>query len=117
MANAMAAIRLFAKTLENNVVKLRCDNSAAVSVLSTGRGIGPVLLACARVVWKCSAEHNFTLQVSHIEGKQNILADKLSRAHMSKEATIQMLAQAKQCNANMLSIKDDLYVYDDRVMP
>ncbi len=76
--NVVAAIRLFASRMENQVVRVRCDNSAAVIVISTGTGHCPVLLSCARAIWKCTAESNIVIQVTHIEGRDNHVADVLS---------------------------------------
>ena len=81
MLNALIAIKLWAPMLSNHVVRLQCDNSAAVSVLQSGRGRASFLLSCAREVWAYTAQYKFEIRVEHIPGSQNILADQLSRYH------------------------------------
>ena len=44
--NALIAIKLWAPMLSNHVVRLQCDNSAALSVLQLGPGVPP---SCCRV--------------------------------------------------------------------
>ncbi len=111
MVNAMAAVRIYAKDMTKRVVRLRCDNSATVSVLATGKGKCPILLACARAVWKCTAEHDIVLQVKHIVGKDNSLADQLSRAHLTRNAYTGVLTRAKEENAKLLYAEDSLFEY------
>ena len=65
--------------LSNHVIRLQCDNSAAVSVLQTGRGHASFLLSCAREVWAYTAQYKFEIRVEHIAGANNTLADQLSR--------------------------------------
>ncbi len=83
MLNAMIALKVFRKHLEGHCILIKCDNTAAVSVLETGKGRCPTLLSVAREAWKVTAKHNITVQVTHIPGKENCLADLLSRAHLS----------------------------------
>jgi len=81
MLNALIAIKLWAPLLRDHIVRLQCDNSAAVSVLQTGRGRASFLLSCAREVWAYTADYKFEIQVEHIPGSNNTLADQLSRYH------------------------------------
>ena len=81
MLNALIAIKLWAPMLRNHAIRLQCDNSAAVSVLQTGRGRDSFLLSCAREVWAYTAQYKFEIRVEHIAGANNTLADQLSCYH------------------------------------
>ena len=81
MMNAVIAIKLWAPMLRNHVIRLQCDNSAAVSVLQTGRGRASFLLSCAPQVRAYTAQYKFEIRMEHIAGANNTLADQLSRYH------------------------------------
>ena len=104
MLNAVAAIKLWAPQLAGHVVHIRCDNAAAVSVLQSGRGRSPFLLACAREAWSITATHNITITVSHVAGHDNILADKLSRCHLSISGSEEIANMAQNAGANVTEL-------------
>ena len=56
-----------------------CDNQAVVRVLSSGRTRDRTLAAIARNFQMIAAWHNIDLKVHHIMGKNNQIADLLSR--------------------------------------
>ena len=58
---------------------VKCDNIAVVMVLKSGRARDPFSGACAQNVWYISALHDIDIQYVHVLGKQNRVADLLSR--------------------------------------
>ena len=52
-------------------------------MLQSGRGRDPFLLAGARNVWLITSTMDINLAVQHIPGKANVVADLLSRWHIS----------------------------------
>ena len=58
---------------------IACDNKAVVYVLNTGRTRDLTLAAIARNIQFEAVRNNIDLQVNHIPGKQNVVADLLSR--------------------------------------
>ena len=64
-------------------VQVHCDNKAAVQVLQSGRGRNKVLLDCARAAWMVQAVLDVQVSYVHVPGKDNEIADRLSRAHLS----------------------------------
>ncbi len=80
--NCLAALRLWSHQLAHSHVRLKCDNAAAVSVLQSGRGLDPTLLAIAREVWLLQARHQFTISVNHCPGRLMVAPDALSRRHL-----------------------------------
>ncbi len=109
MINVMAAIRVFAKDMAGHTVIVRCDNMAAVAVLESGRGHCPVLLQCARQVWKVTAEHKIEIQVRHVPGIENGLADLLSRAHLSNHLKAKLDRKINEENPIMYNIGNVMF--------
>ena len=117
MLNAVVAIAQWADKLEGHYVHLRCDNAAAVSVLQTGRGRSPFLLACARVAWRLTARFKFHLVVSHIAGRDNDLADRLSRCHVNNPARLAMIEEAASHGATLVQLcESDFDILQDSEM-
>ena len=50
-----------------------------MDILSVGRDKDSVLATCARNLWLLTAHYNIALVVSHVEGRENTVADLLSR--------------------------------------
>ena len=64
-------------------IRVMCDNLAAVQVLTSGRGQDPCLMEAARAAWMLQAVMQVKVSFNHIPGASNVLADALSRAHIS----------------------------------
>ncbi len=111
LLNTMIALKVFGHVLQGKIVHVRCDNAAAVSVVSTGRAKCKVLLQISREVWRITANNKIEIQVSHIKGQDNDLADLLSRAHKSKALSEKVWARAREDNAKMLSVTRDMYKF------
>ena len=79
MLNVLVADRLFKGSWEKKLIHVRCDNLAVVQVLTSGATRDPYLAAIARNIWLVTALNYCKLKVTHIAGKQNIVADMLSR--------------------------------------
>ena len=67
------------KPISKQKVEIKCDNLAVVEVLNSGKTMDPFLALCARNVWLICAIFNIQLVFSHIPGKNNHIADLLSR--------------------------------------
>ena len=79
MYNLLVAVCLWAPLWKNKTIRIRCDNESAVMVCNTGKTRDPFLSWCIRQLWFICAQHNVNAQVRHIQGKQNVAADALSR--------------------------------------
>ena len=79
MLNILVAVRVWCKTWAKKSVKIHWDNSAVVSVLTTGRTKDLHLAAISRNIFMSCAQYDIHLQVFHIEGRLNIIVDTLSR--------------------------------------
>ena len=63
--NAMIAIKLWPPLLRGHVVRLLCNNSAAVLILQMGRN-NAFMLSRACELWSYMATYNFEIRVEHI---------------------------------------------------
>lgn len=60
-------------------VVFQCDNSAVVSVISSGTSRDPAVMHLLRSLLLAAATFNFTVTATHLPGKLNRVADALSR--------------------------------------
>ena len=79
MLNILVALRVWSQQGAANKILLKCDNQAVVSVLNLGRTQDLTLGAMARNISMLLAIHDIELQVIHILGSDNKIADLLSR--------------------------------------
>ena len=79
MINILVAIRTWAILWQGKNIRIHCDNQAVVSVLTSGRTRDALLAAIARNILMETAAHGICLRTVHISGKDNQVADNLSR--------------------------------------
>ena len=79
MLNVLIALRIFAKSWQNQCVEFRIDNKAVVFALQKGRIKDNYMQAVARSIWLIAASNDIKLVYSHIPGTENVKADALSR--------------------------------------
>jgi hypothetical protein len=77
--NVLVALRMWVGRFKHATVKVYCDNAAAVSVFQTHRASDKILQAIARNIWLLAAIWDIKRHVEHIPGKDNVVADLLSR--------------------------------------
>ena len=79
MLNIMVALKVWGYTWRNMRIEIKCDNLAVVQILQEGKARDPLLATIARNIWMLTSVFNIQLSVSHISGKNNAIADLLSR--------------------------------------
>ena len=84
MYNIVIALRLWAHEWQNSVISLKCDNESAVSVCISGKTRDTFLNLCLYELWLLICKYNIDLRLSHIKGKDNVLADTLSCNKLEK---------------------------------
>ena len=84
MYNIVIASRLWAYELQDSVISLKCDNESAMSVCNSGKTRDTFLNLCLYELWLLICKYNIDLRVSHIKGKDNVLADALSCNNLQK---------------------------------
>jgi hypothetical protein len=73
--NILVALHVFSSFIKGVIW---CDNRAAVSLFSSGRGVDPLLHSIARNLWLEQAVLDCELVFQHIIGADNNTADLLS---------------------------------------
>ena len=73
------ALRVWHQFWGNTKIAIACDNDAVVYVLNSGRTRDLTLAAIARNIQFEACRSNIELQIQHIAGKANVIADRLSR--------------------------------------
>ena len=79
MINILVALKVWHSQWSGHRVLIHCDNQAVVSVLNTGKSRDVFLSNIARNIFMWLSACNINLQVVHVPGKSNIVADLLSR--------------------------------------
>ncbi|XP_068742111.1 uncharacterized protein [Montipora capricornis] len=81
---ALYALQAFVPNLRDVHVRLKLDNSTAVAYIDKMGGIkSPSLNSLLRTLWKWCIERNIIISAQHIPGKENLVADSLSREFSS----------------------------------
>ena len=88
---------------------VHCDNQAVVAILNSGATRDLTLAAIARNIFMESAKCDISLSVIHILGKDNPIADLLSRWYITDKANTKlrdMIPQPRWVNipSNILEI-------------
>ena len=83
MLNVLVAIRVWANQWRGKTIVIACDSQAVVSVINTGKTKDVVLGAIARNIAMEVAIADINLRLIHILGKNNTVADGLSRFYTS----------------------------------
>ena len=97
MLNIWVALQVWAPNWMAKTVEIHCDNAAVVSVLETGRTKDPILVAISRNTFMRAAKFDIFVKVSHVPGKDNVIADVLSswdNSQLQKETLCKMVPNA-----------------------
>ena len=79
MINILVALHVWGACWKHKKIIIKCDNQAVVSVLNTGKSKDLDLCAIARNIFMYVARNDINLIVIHVLGKNNTIADLLSR--------------------------------------
>ena len=110
--NCMAAVRLLiGPTHRGMTVLVECDNSAAVCIFVTGKGREPVILACARAIWRHAAELDCHLLFKHKPGVLMEAADALSRVSVSANKKALARRIIRQRGLKVIPAHDEAFNY------
>ena len=106
MLNLVISLKLWAHKWAHFTVKFYCDNLAVVQVVTTGRTNDQWLALALRNIWLIEATHDITLNIEHIKGSYNIVADMLSRIYSDKSVNHQLFKHVKNtCTWHNIAIQ------------
>ena len=98
-----AAATTWAPRLCGKRLRFFCDNEAIVNAWQRKSAKHPQLADLLRRLFLCAAKHNFTLALTHIPGRENGIADALSRNQMTR-----FFSLAPQANRHPTPVPDEL---------
>jgi len=84
LAAIVIAAKSWGKKWEGKRIRVRSDNTAAVTAINTGACQDDRMMELAREMWFISCTHAFELHAVHVAGAANINADDLSRGRVSQ---------------------------------
>ena len=80
----VAACQIWGKLLSNHRIKFHCDNEAVVKIINTKRSHASRTMDLLRHLTLLTMQFNIYLHAVHIPGKQNDIADAISRFHFQR---------------------------------
>ena len=96
LLNIVIALRTWGHLWRHSVIKNFCDNLGVVQVVETGKTRDTFLGLCIRNIWLITATWDIQLQISHIPGVHNIIADTLTRVYSDKPVNLTLLQELQK---------------------
>ena len=96
MLNIVIALRTWGHLWRHSVIEIFCDNLGVVQVVETGKTRDTFLGLCIRNVWLITATWDIQLQIKHIPGVHNVIADTLSRVYSDKPVNLTLLQELQE---------------------
>lgn len=81
--NCLIAARTLLSDVNDVSVQIICDNEGAMATLSSGRGRDRIITAVSHAFWFFAAKRNIHFTFKHAPGHSMVVADALSRQHLS----------------------------------
>jgi hypothetical protein len=110
MMVVMVAVKIWGQYFCNSRLKIFCDNEATVITINSGRVKDKRMLTLLREIAFSCAKYNMDIECIHLPGKQNTLADKLSRAHLKSDVKVEDLVDKE---FTRITITDSLFFLDN----
>ena len=76
------ACHVWGSRWRNGRIQFCCDNQSVVAVISSGTAKDTRLMQLLRELFLCAARFKFIVMAKHVPGKENAIADSLSRFNM-----------------------------------
>ena len=108
MLNFVIAFKVWGRFWEHSAITIFCDNMSVVQVVGSGKTRVKFLALCIRNIWLLAAYHDIDLEVRHIVGKKNMVADALSRIYSDKPIRQEVL----QCLTHFVWDEVSLQAFD-----
>ena len=96
MFNILLALGVWGDLWKNSLVRFYCDNLAVVQVVQTSKTKDPFLAACIRNIWMITAVLDIEIEIDHIKGINNTIADLLSRLYSDKAVDSHLFQNLKE---------------------
>ena len=96
MLNIVVALRTWGHLWRHSVIKIFCDNLGVVQVVETSKTRDTFLSLCIRNIWLITATWDIQLEIRHISGVHNVIADTLSRVYSDKPVNLTLLQELQK---------------------
>ena len=83
----VAAVELWGHLLANHCIVLNTDNEAVVFIINSQTSKDSHIMCLVRRFVICCMQYNILFKANHIPGKQNVVADYLSRLQVARART------------------------------
>lgn len=83
--NCLLAVRTFTSKMKGKLIRVECDNMAAVMVFQNSKGRDRILNAIARALWFHAAHRDLDIRFVHVPGEDIPIVDALSRAYLDDQ--------------------------------
>ena len=101
MLNIIVPLKTWGIRWRHSAIDIFCDNLGVVQVVETGKTRDSFLALCVRNIWFLTASLDIQLNISHVPGIYNVIADTFSRVY-----------SVKPVNLDLLSILQDNYIWE-----
>ena len=96
MMNIVIALRIWGQFWQHGSISVNCDNLGVVQVVKTSKTRDPFLALCIRNIWLITSAYDIDLNIKHIPGVKNVIADTLSRIYSDKPVNHNIFLELKQ---------------------
>ena len=96
MLNIVIALRVWGPFWQHGSISVHCDNLGVVQVVKTGKTRDSFLALCIRNIWLLTSSYDIDLNVNHILGVNNVIADTLSRIYSDRPVNYDILLDLQQ---------------------
>ena len=90
MVNILVALNVWKNQWKHKFIKFYVDNQAVVTVCSSLYTRDSSLATYVRNIWLLTSLYNIKISVMHIPGKENCIADMLSRWENSPQQNVKL---------------------------
>ena len=96
MLNIVIALRVWGPFWQHGSISVHCDNLGVLQVVKTGKTRDSFLALCIRNIWLLTSSYDIDLNVNHILGVNNVIADTLSRIYSDRPVNHDILLDLQQ---------------------
>ena len=92
MLNIIIALKTWGGRWRHSIIDIFCDNLVVVQVVEIRKTKDSFLALCVRNIWLLTASLDIELNISHVPGIHNVIADTLSRVYSDKQVNLDLLS-------------------------
>jgi hypothetical protein len=93
----VVACQIWGELLADQRIKFHCDNEAVVGIINTKRSQIPRVMDLMRHLTLLTLQHNMYIRAVHIPGKNNDIADAISRSQFQRFRQLAPNADTNPC--------------------